>query len=66
MSLGVHRLWKKALLDWLAPAPAMRLLDVGGGTGDIARGFTERGGGVGRRLRHQHGDGDGWPRPQPR
>lgn len=45
MSLGVHRLWKKALLDWLAPAPAMRLLDVGGGTGDIARGFTERGGG---------------------
>jgi len=45
MSLGVHRLWKAALLDWLAPAPAMRLLDVGGGTGDIARRFTERGGG---------------------
>ena len=45
MSLGVHRLWKAALLDWLAPAPAMRLLDVGGGTGDIARRFVERGGG---------------------
>ena len=25
MSLGVHRLWKAALLDWLAPAPAMRV-----------------------------------------
>ncbi|MDP6572886.1 MAG: class I SAM-dependent methyltransferase [Rhodospirillales bacterium] len=45
MSLGVHRLWKAALLDWLAPGPAMRLLDVGGGTGDIARRFAERGGG---------------------
>ena len=45
MSLGVHRLWKAALLDWLAPTPAMRLLDVGGGTGDIARGFAARGGG---------------------
>ena len=45
MSLGVHRLWKASLLDWLAPTPAMRLLDVGGGTGDIARGFAARGGG---------------------
>ena len=36
MSAGVHRLWKDALVDWLAPRPGMRLLDVAGGTGDIA------------------------------
>jgi demethylmenaquinone methyltransferase/2-methoxy-6-polyprenyl-1,4-benzoquinol methylase len=36
MSAGVHRLWKAALIDWLAPRPGLRLLDVAGGTGDIA------------------------------
>jgi demethylmenaquinone methyltransferase/2-methoxy-6-polyprenyl-1,4-benzoquinol methylase len=36
MSLGVHRLWKQAMLDWLAPRAAMRIIDVAGGTGDIA------------------------------
>ncbi len=42
MSLGIHRLWKSSLLDWLAPRPGMALLDVAGGTGDIARGFLGR------------------------
>jgi demethylmenaquinone methyltransferase/2-methoxy-6-polyprenyl-1,4-benzoquinol methylase len=42
MSLGVHRLWKSALIDWLAPRPGMRLLDVAGGTGDIAFRFLDR------------------------
>ena len=42
MSAGVHRLWKEALLDWLAPRPGMRLLDVAGGTGDIAMRFLGR------------------------
>ena len=42
MSLGVHRLWKEALLDWLAPRPGMSLLDVAGGTGDIAFRFLRR------------------------
>lgn len=36
MSVGVHRLWKAAMIDWLAPLPGVRLLDVAGGTGDIA------------------------------
>ena len=45
MSFGAHRRWKAALLDWLAPRPDMRLLDVAGGTGDIATGYRARGGG---------------------
>jgi demethylmenaquinone methyltransferase/2-methoxy-6-polyprenyl-1,4-benzoquinol methylase len=36
MSGGVHRIWKTAFVDWLAPRPGLRLLDVAGGTGDIA------------------------------
>lgn len=44
MSGGLHRLWKAALLDRLAPRPSMTLLDVAGGTGDIAEGFLKRGG----------------------
>ncbi len=36
MSGGTHRLWKQAMVDWLAPRPGLRLLDVAGGTGDIA------------------------------
>ena len=45
MSIGIHRLWKAALMDRLYPRPRMRLLDVGGGTGDIATRFRMRGGG---------------------
>ena len=36
MSGGIHRLWKDAMMDWLAPRPGQNLLDVAGGTGDIA------------------------------
>jgi demethylmenaquinone methyltransferase/2-methoxy-6-polyprenyl-1,4-benzoquinol methylase len=36
MSGGVHRLWKAAMIDWLNPRPGQRLVDVAGGTGDIA------------------------------
>ena len=42
MSLGVHRLWKDAMMDWLAPRTGQRLLDVAGGTGDIAFRFLTR------------------------
>jgi demethylmenaquinone methyltransferase/2-methoxy-6-polyprenyl-1,4-benzoquinol methylase len=42
MSAGVHRLWKAALIDWLAPRPGLRLLDLAGGTGDIAFRVLER------------------------
>ena len=36
MSAGVHRLWKSAMIDWLAPRTPARFLDVAGGTGDVA------------------------------
>lgn len=42
MSAGIHRLWKAAMMDWLAPRNGQRLLDVAGGTGDVAFRFLER------------------------
>ncbi len=45
MSAGVHRLWKNALINQLRPRADMALLDVGGGTGDIAFRFLKNGGG---------------------
>ncbi|MFT5870468.1 MAG: demethylmenaquinone methyltransferase/2-methoxy-6-polyprenyl-1,4-benzoquinol methylase [Paracoccaceae bacterium] len=42
MSMGVHRVWKDAMMDWLAPRPSQRLLDVAGGTGDISFRFLRR------------------------
>jgi demethylmenaquinone methyltransferase/2-methoxy-6-polyprenyl-1,4-benzoquinol methylase len=36
MSGGIHRRWKDHLVAWLAPRPGQTLLDVAGGTGDIA------------------------------
>ena len=42
MSVGIHRIWKDAMMDWLAPRPGQRLLDVAGGTGDIAFRFLKR------------------------
>ena len=44
MSGGVHRLWKDALMDWLAPSEGQVLVDLAGGTGDIALRFLKRGG----------------------
>jgi len=44
MSAGIHRLWKDAMMDWLAPRSGQRLLDVAGGTGDIAFRFLARAG----------------------
>lgn len=36
MSLGVHRLWKASLVAEIAPRPDWAMLDVAGGTGDVA------------------------------
>ena len=39
MSVGIHRVWKNMAITRLNPQPGERLLDVAGGTGDIARRF---------------------------
>jgi len=39
MSLGVHRLWKKDLLNMMNPTSNQKLIDVACGTGDIAKLF---------------------------
>ncbi|MGC1497671.1 MAG: bifunctional demethylmenaquinone methyltransferase/2-methoxy-6-polyprenyl-1,4-benzoquinol methylase UbiE [Sulfitobacter sp.] len=44
MSVGIHRIWKEAMMDWLAPRPDQKLLDVAGGTGDVSFKFLERAG----------------------
>ena len=44
MSLGIHRVWKDAMMDWLAPSGRQLLLDVAGGTGDISFRFLKRAG----------------------
>ncbi|KAG0306016.1 2-hexaprenyl-6-methoxy-1,4-benzoquinone methyltransferase [Dissophora globulifera] len=41
MSGGVHRLWKDHFIRTLAPTPGTKLLDVAGGTGDIAMRFLD-------------------------
>ena len=44
MSFGIHRLWKTNLIERLNPHTNMQLLEIGGGTGDIAFKFINRGG----------------------
>ncbi len=47
MSGGLHRVWKSIFIDTLAPPTSQRpfhLLDVAGGTGDIANRFLDAGG----------------------
>ena len=44
MSVGIHRIWKDAMMDWLAPCAGQKLLDVAGGTGDISFRFLKRAG----------------------
>ena len=46
MSGGLHRLWKSELVDWLGPprrsTRTYRVLDVAGGTGDVAFRIADR------------------------
>ncbi len=42
MSVGLHRLWKAHTIRRAAVRPGMKVLDVAGGTGDLARGFARR------------------------
>ena len=41
MSTGIHRLWKDQFIRMMNPVGEIHLLDVAGGTGDIAFRFLE-------------------------
>jgi ubiquinone/menaquinone biosynthesis methyltransferase len=42
LSLGLHRLWKRQAVAWLAPRHGQRLLDLCCGTGDLALVLAEK------------------------
>jgi len=42
MSLGLHRGWKRFTVELSGVRPGARVLDLAGGTGDLARRFAER------------------------
>ncbi|CBL45935.1 Ubiquinone/menaquinone biosynthesis methyltransferase [gamma proteobacterium HdN1] len=48
MSLGMHRLWKRYCTDLTAARPGQRILDLGGGTGDLALRAAKRVGSEGK------------------
>ncbi|HEX3971156.1 MAG TPA: bifunctional demethylmenaquinone methyltransferase/2-methoxy-6-polyprenyl-1,4-benzoquinol methylase UbiE [Stellaceae bacterium] len=50
MSGGVHRVWKADLIARLQPRPGEILLDLAGGTGDVARRFLGRAGKTGQAM----------------
>ena len=39
MSGGMHRLWKRFTIDQSGVRPGQKVLDIAGGTGDLARAF---------------------------
>jgi demethylmenaquinone methyltransferase/2-methoxy-6-polyprenyl-1,4-benzoquinol methylase len=48
LSMGLHRAWKAYAVAVAAVQPGMRVLDIAGGTGDLARAFAKRAGPSGR------------------
>jgi demethylmenaquinone methyltransferase/2-methoxy-6-polyprenyl-1,4-benzoquinol methylase len=42
MSFGIHRFWKKNLIDWMNPQPDNKIIDVASGTGDLAKIISEK------------------------
>ena len=41
MSLGIHRIWKKDLINWMGPSKGKTLVDVACGTGDLGKLFLD-------------------------
>ena len=41
MSLGIHRIWKKKLIQMMNPSNKKKLIDVACGTGDVAKLYLE-------------------------
>jgi demethylmenaquinone methyltransferase/2-methoxy-6-polyprenyl-1,4-benzoquinol methylase len=51
MSLGVHRVWKDLTITRANPQPGELLVDVAGGTGDLARLWLRKAAAAGRRRK---------------
>ena len=47
MSAGLHRIWKAFTIGRAAVRPGMKVLDIAGGTGDLARAFAKQAGAQG-------------------
>lgn len=47
MSLGIHRLWKKLTIEFVRARPGQRILDLAGGTGDLAAQMSKQVGDTG-------------------
>lgn len=47
MSMGLHRVWKAFTIGRAQIRPGMRVLDIAGGTGDLARAFARKAGPTG-------------------
>ena len=41
MSFGIHRIWKKNLINWMNPSFNKTLIDVACGTGDLGKLFLD-------------------------
>ena len=48
MSIGIHRIWKNKLIDWMNPQKNETLIDVASGTGDVAKLFSKKNQNVGK------------------
>jgi demethylmenaquinone methyltransferase/2-methoxy-6-polyprenyl-1,4-benzoquinol methylase len=42
MSFGIHRIWKRNLIDWMNPQPGNQIVDVAAGTGDLAKMISKK------------------------
>jgi demethylmenaquinone methyltransferase/2-methoxy-6-polyprenyl-1,4-benzoquinol methylase len=42
MSLGIHRLWKRFAFELASVRPGQKVLDLAGGTGDLAKKFAQQ------------------------
>lgn len=47
MSVGLHRVWKAFTIGRANVRPGMKVLDIAGGTGDLARAFAKKAGATG-------------------
>ena len=55
MSLGIHRLWKKSLINMMGPSVNKKLVDVACGTGDIGKLFLDK---TNKKLRESEYDNE--------